>query len=366
VPVTIRDVAKVSGVSVKTVSRVLNDEPWVHGDTRARVEKAIGDLNFYPNPLARGLSASRMRALGLIVPDIANPFFAQVIDGCATISEQHGYNLFLSSGGDAPGRVAAHLQALLSHRVSGLILWVSDLTDVALHDTMQRMKYSCPAVFIDQPFDPESLIRMGYAATGVAQQDVGALATEHLLAEGRRRIAHIGLFGVGAGQWVGDQRLEGYRRVLGAHHEPVDDRRIHRVTHATIREGAHAMRALLAQHPQPDGLFAFNDLIAVGALLACRQAHLRVPEDIAIVGVDDTDIAAVTEPPLTTIRLYQRQTGERAAEMLFGLMQTDAGSSSPVAVADSAPPAPELVVRRSSTLRSVPSTSLDDFLGEES
>jgi len=361
--VTIRDVAKAAGVSVKTVSRVINDEPWVHGDTRARVQRVIGDLNFHPNALARGLNTNRMRTLGLIVPDIANPFFAKGIDGCATVAERQGYTLFLGSASDDADREASHIRALLAQRVAGLILWVSNLTEVALHEIMHAMKHTCPAVFIDHPLDPAALDRRGYTSLVVAQERVGILATEHLLAEGRARIAHIGASGSGSGQWVGDQRREGYLQALRAHHIEPDERLMCRVGHSTIREGASAASALLAQCPRPDGLFAFNDLIAVGALLACQQVNVRVPEDLAVVGVDDTEMAAVTHPPLTTIRLHQRRTGEQAATLLLELIGGVAASPSLATPLSDVTQSelPELVVRRSSTLRPVPTPSLDDI-----
>lgn len=363
--VTIRDVARVAGVSVKTVSRVLNDEPWVHADTRDRVLKAIRELDFHPNQLARGLNTNRMHTLGLIVPDIANPFFAQGVDGCAATAEQHGYNLFLASASDNPDRALRHIQALLAQRVSGLILWASNLDDRALHDVMQRMKHTCPAVFIDCSFDPASLEHLGYAEIRVAQEYVGALATEHLMAEGRRRIGHIRVVGLGAAHWVADQRFAGYRQALQARHVPAEERLVRTAAHATIRDGARAMVALLAERPRPDGLFAYNDLLAVGALLACQQAHIRVPEDLAIVGVDDTEMAAVTHPPLTTIRLHQRRTGERAAALALELL--GAGAPSPRRPGErlsdlTQPELPELVVRRSSTLRPVSGSSLDDIM----
>ncbi len=361
--VTIRDVAKAAGVSVKTVSRVINDEPWVHGNTRARVQRAIGDLNFHPNALARGLNTNRMRTLGLIVPDIANPFFAKGIDGCATVAERQGYTLFLGSASNDPEREASHIRALLAQRVAGLILWVSNLTEVALHEIMHVMKHTCPAVFIDHPLDPVALDRRGYASLVVAQERVGVLATEHLLAEGRVRIAHIGVSGTGAGQWVGDQRREGYLQALRAHHVEPDERLMCRVGHGTIQDGASAASALLAQHPSPDGLFAFNDLIAVGALLACQKANVRVPEDVAIVGVDDTEMTAVTYPPLTTIRLHQRRTGEQAVTLLLELIGGGAavpGTTAPLSNLTQ-PELPELVVRRSSTLRPVSTPSLADI-----
>lgn len=344
--VTIRDVAKAAGVSLKTVSRVINDERWVRADTRERVMQAVKALDFHPNPLARSLVTRQTRTLGLVVPDVANPFFARGIDGCVASAEQRGYNLFLSSAGDDPDREARQVQALLAQHISGLILWVSNLADEDLEGMMRRMQHPCPVVFIDRPSDPTRTLAIPHACVLVAQGYVGSLATEHLLNEGRRRIAYVGVRGAGAGGWVADQRFGGYEDALASRDEPPQDRWVRRVEHATIREGATATATLLVQRPLPDAIFAYNDLLAVGALQACRRARVRVPDDVAIVGVDDTEMAAVTHPPLTTIRLHQQHTGARATALALALIEGDM----PPAV-NPALQLPDLIVRRSSTAR---------------
>jgi len=346
VPVTIRDIAKAAGVSVKTVSRVLNNEAWVHVETRERVLQTIKMLDYQPNPLARGLVTKQMRTLGLVVPDVSNPFFAPGIDGCVAWAERYGYNLFLGSAGDDSDREARHVQTLLAQRISGLILWVSNLSGGDLEIMMGRVRHSCPVVFIDRPSDPTPTLAIPHASVLVAQDYVGSLATQHLLNEGRHHIAHIGVRGAGAGGWVADQRFGGYKNALVARDVPLQDRWVHWVGHATIREGAIAASTLLSQRPLPDSIFAFNDLLAVGALQACRRARVRVPDDVAIVGVDNTEMAAVTHPPLTTIRLHQQRTGAHAVALLLALIEEDTPFQ-----ADTDLRSPDLIVRRSSTLR---------------
>jgi LacI family transcriptional regulator len=358
---TIRDVAKAAGVSLKTVSRVINNEPRVQVETRERVLRSIKALDFQPNPLARSLVTKQTYTLGLIVPDVANPFFAPGIDGCVAAAEQHGYNLFLASANDDPKREARRVQVLLDQHVAGIILWVSSLADAVLAGMMERARHSCHLVFIDRPPDPVSTARFTHNAVLVSQERIGFLATGHLLGEGRRRVAHLSVAGSDTGGWVADQRLQGYFRALREHgHEPHDES-VHRAMHATIREGLIAASTLLAQRPCPDAIFAYNDLLAVGALMACKRLGLRVPEDVAIIGVDDTQMAAVTDPPLSTIRLHQYHTGERAVSLLLSLLGTGAAldRTSPIVATDL--PAPDLIVRRSSSPRSPAIASPDDL-----
>ena len=357
---TIRDVARAAGVSLKTVSRVINDEPRVHEDTRERVLRSIKALDFQPNPLARGLATKRTHTLGLIVPDIANPFFASGIDGCVAAAEQRGYNLFLESAGADTQREARRVRALLDQHVAGIILWVSNLADTVLAEMMQGARHSCPIVFIDRPPDPIALAGFIHHAVLVNQEQVGFLATEHLLGEGRRRVGHLSVAARDVGGWVMEQRLQGYRRALRVHDQQQEDRLVHRALHGTLREGLIAASTLLAHRPYPDGIFAYNDLLAVGALMACKRLGLRVPEDVAIVGVDDTQMAAVTDPPLSTIRLHQYRTGERAVGLLLSLLGGSAAPQGTQAIIATELPAPDLIVRGSSSARLPAVAPLED------
>ena len=358
---TIRDVAKAAGVSLKTVSRVINNEPRVQVETRERVLQSIKALDFQPNPLARSLVTKRTRTLGLIVPDIANPFFAPGIDGCVAAAEQHDYNLFLASANDDPRREAHRVHVLLDQHVAGIILWVSSLADAVLAEMMERARHSCPLVFIDRPPDPVSIPRFTHHAVLVAQEHIGFLATGHLLGEGRRHIAHLSVAGSGTGGWVAEQRLQGYCRALRERGYEPDDASVRRALHATIREGMIAAATLLSQRPCPDAIFAYNDLLAVGVLMACKRLGLRVPDDVAIIGVDDTQMAAVTDPPLSTIRLHQYHTGERAVSLLLSLLGTGTATEHTAPLIAASLPVPDLIVRRSSSPRSPSVTSPDDL-----
>lgn len=359
--VTIRHVAREAGVSVKTVSRVINHDPAVHVDTREKVQRTIRDLGFRPNPLARSLVAKRTRTLGLVVQDVSNPFFAPLVYGCLSVTERKGYHLVVDTGG-SPDVENEHLRALLDQRVSGIILWASCLSGEAMRDVLDQAHPSCPIVFIDCNFDGALMQPFPHHSLRVDNRQVGVLATEHLLNEGRRRVAHVGST-LSSGDWGGTQRRDGYLQTLAAAGLRPEAHWVRDGVQSTIQAGALATLAMLDERPCPDSIFAVTDITAVGALLACRKKGLRVPDDIAIVGVDDTQLAAVTDPPLTTIRLHQHKTGEHAAALLLDLIEAGASSTRPHAAGNEGVvlPAPELVVRRSSTSRAIPDIWLDDL-----
>ena len=355
--VTIRHVAKAAGVSVKTVSRIINDEEAVHPDTRARVQRIIDEMQFRPNPLARSLVAQRTRTIGLIVPDMSNSFFASGVYGCIARAEQHGYHLVVAIGGPSDTETG-QLRALLEQRVSGIILWTSALDAPAIRDIMSQANPACPLVFIDCGFDVALEQQILCRSLLVEQRRVGVLATQHLLDEGRRRVAHLA-----DTNWAGRQRRLGYLQTLAAAGLSPEEHWIMDGTAGTIEGGIRATLTVLERRPYPDSIFAFNDAAAVGALLVCRKKKLRVPDDIAIVGVDNTRMAAVTDPPITTMRIYQRETGEQATALLLGLIEHEparALGSNAQSQGAGVPP-PELIIRLSSTLRALPDLSLDDL-----
>jgi LacI family transcriptional regulator len=358
--VTIRDVAKAADVSLKTVSRVLNNETGVGAVTREHVLATIRELDYHPNLLARGLATNQTRNLGLIIEDVSNPFFARGINGCAVTAEKHGYNLFLASAGHDAERELKHARALLAQRVSGIILWGSGISASAIETLMESVSHRCPAVFIDRPTTSDATTWLVHRTVLEDQHRIGNLAAQHLLSEGRRNIAYIGISSRNPAGWAADQRFAGYVEALHGQGIEPRERWIGYALHATIREGLIAAATLLAQHPYPDAVFAFNDLLAIGTLQACKRANLRVPEDIAIVGVDNTELASLSEPPITSIRQHQFHTGEHAVTQLLALIGKGTAAASPTLAIESLP-VPDLIVRRSSCLRLSSMLSSEDI-----
>jgi LacI family transcriptional regulator len=371
VSIRMQDVADVVGVSLKTVSRVVNGEPAVRPELRARVLAAIEQLGFQPDPVARGLVTKKTRTIGLMVPDIANPFFPHSIAGCVALAERAGYNVSLGSTDDSPAREVRHVRAMLAQRVSGIIMWANTMNNSQFLEVMSHAKHTCPMVFVDCAFSDETRQRVPHRSIWVDHQFIGRLATEHLLALGRERIALISPRPddgrpTEASFWAPQEQRRGYREALLAHGITPDERWVCYVPHATMHHGAMAGAALLSRSPRPDSIFAYNDVLAIGVLLACRRMQVRVPEDVAVVGMDNTELAVVVQPQLTSIRLHQYQVAQHATALLLDLIGANDVAPRPA----TGVPCPELVPRRSSMLQASDSslrgmtTAYGDLLDE--
>jgi DNA-binding LacI/PurR family transcriptional regulator len=314
--VSLKDVAQAAGVSIKTVSNVVNDYPFVSDRTRTRVQSVIDELGYRPNLSARRLRNGRSGLVALSIPEIAAPYFAELADAVVTAAEARGLTVLIDKTGGQRGHEQRTAAGIRNNVVDGTIASPLAMTAADV-DLLARTH---PLVLLG-----ERLARV--AADHVAIDSVGAArhVTEHLLALGRRRIAVIG-----TGREVantGRLRLHGYQEALaaaGVAPDPSlegDARWYHRP------DGYAAMRGLLARRPDLDAVFCFNDLLAIGALRALREAGRRVPEDVAVAGFDDVEECRYTTPPLTSIApdkmaiataaldlLVQRMAGEPVAE----------------------------------------------------
>jgi len=336
---TIRDVAERAAVSVASVSRVLNGAGPVSEATKNRVLEAARSLQYVPHSGARSLSTSRTQTIGVILPDLFGEFFSELIRGMDVAARSLGYHLIVSSSHDDAEEASAAVRSMRG-RVDGLIV-LSPHLDAA----------NLAAGLVGQT---PILLMNGGAAAGrpsiVVDNHGGAmLAIEHLIATGRRRIAHIS---GPAGNLEAEARLAGYLEAMaraGLATTVVDGE-------FTQPSGHAAGVELARREPRPDAVFAGNDIMAVGTMLALQDAGLRVPEDVALIGFDDVPIAALVRPGLTTLRIRIAETGRRALERLVRLINA-AGE----AVADTACEVvrPELVVRPSSN----PTTSTQSTSG---
>lgn len=309
---TARDVAARAGVSQPTVSLVLSDNPTARlsAETRARVIRAASELGYRPNVVARGLVRGRSYALGLLVPDLRNPFFADVASGAQRVAAEEGYALFLAEAREvAPGR---HLEALRSRRIDGIIIdavGASDL-DPALLEGLN-------VVLIDEP---------STRWRGVASDALGAgrAAGRHLVELGHRRLAFMG---PAINVHTFRLRERGFLEALREAGLSLTSATLQRAQ-PTAAGGQAAMRALLAAKPRPTAVFCANDLMALGALKACHRAGIAVPRDISIMGCDDVEMAQIVTPELTTVAIPARELGARAARMLA--RQLDGKSGAPM------------------------------------
>ncbi len=305
VKVTIADVAREAGVSSQTVSRVINNKGEISPATRALVTAVIERLNYRPSSIARSLATNRTRTIGLSVPDIANPFWPEIARGVEDMAWEQGYHVFLCNTTEAPQREAAILQLLEDKRVDGVIVAGARLPD----DRLLALLSTHPAAVLVNRTLPAS----NAGAVLIDAHDGAMQAINHLLKRGRRQIGFL------AGPPISHnsrRHLSGYRAALAAAGQPVDDSRI--VPCAPyLEDGWRAAREVLARHPGLDGLYCYNDLLALGALRACAELGRRVPDDIAVVGYDDILLASVVTPSLTTLGVSKYDVGVAAARMLF-------------------------------------------------
>ena len=295
------------GVSITTVSKVLNDQPDIGRATRARVMAKVEELGYRPNAVARSLSLRRTHTLGVIIPDLMHSFFVEIVAGIESVTSARGYGLLLCSSGENPRKERSELDLLRARQVDGIVLasaHVSGNTDIL----KELVAAECALVMIDRDDHPR------VACHRVVTDDtaVGELATAHLAAQGRRRIAHIG----GPPIVHARRREEGYRDALRAAGLPVDPSL---VVHAGFMEGDgyRAMQQLLNLRPRVDAVFAANDPAALGAMKAIWAAGLQVPGDIAVVGAGDVAHGDLLRVPLTTVAWSKEDLGRRAAQLLL-------------------------------------------------
>ena len=335
---SIKQVAAAAGVSVGTVSNVLNKPDLVAESTRLRVHAVIAELGFVRNESARQLRAGSSRAVGLLVIDAANPFFADVARGVEdTVQEGGGVVLLGNSAGDGE-RERRYLELFEEQRVRGVLIAPTG-TDAPSVQSLTRR--GIPVVLVDR-------FREDGAFSSVSVDDVagGRLAVEHLVERGHRRIAFVG--GPSSLRQVSDRR-EGAEQVIGRtkrsslHVVPTDA-----MTTTAGREAADELLSLDARK-RPTAVFAANDLLAIGLLAGLLGHGVRVPEDVALVGYDDIEFAAAAAVPLSSVRQPRVELGRRAAELLFEQLKArDEGR--PVHVEQVRFDC-ELVVRRSSGRR---------------
>jgi LacI family transcriptional regulator len=303
--VTLADVARHAQVSKTTVSHVISGKRPVAAATRARIERSIAALGYRPDGLARSLRTRRTHTVALIVPDLTNPFYPALARGLEECLDEGGYRAFICSSDGLPDRERAFLEELADRRVDGLVL---DSFHLSVDDLHGATGGRVPVVWIGgTPMDHPGVDSVR------PNDDEGAYgATRHLIERGHRRIAMIdGPAGSGTA------RREGYRRALAeaglpASHEPLVRSDWTRVG------GARAMRTLLAS--PPSAVFCSNDLTAIGAIDAIREAGKQVPDDIAVVGFDDIELASLVSPALTTVENPAAETGRTAGRMLVERM----------------------------------------------
>ncbi len=304
--VTMTDIARDLKVSVVTVSKVLRNDGKISPATRKRVLRRAKELNYQMNWVARSLVTRRTYTIGLLLPNFTHPFFAEIAKSVAETIRPHGYHVIISYFEEDPELEARETDTLLARQVDGLIIASAQSPNrVEVFERIQQRKV--PYVLIDRP-----VAGVNASFVGVNNEVVGRLATEHLITQGCRRIAH--LHGPGTGIAIG--RLEGYRQALAKHGRPAPASYIVDGGYGDDT-GYEAMRQLLRRHPIPDGVFCYNDPVAIGAIKAIRESGLDVPRDIAVAGAGNVHYSDLLAVPLTTVDQGTSQIGKLAAELLL-------------------------------------------------
>ncbi|HQZ00010.1 MAG TPA: LacI family DNA-binding transcriptional regulator, partial [Propionicimonas sp.] len=302
---SVKDVAVLAGVSVGTVSNVLNRPESVTDKTRTKVEQAMTDLNFHRNASARQLRAGVSRTVGAIVMDLGNPYFTELARGIEDRLAQDDHTLILCSSDEDPAREAHFLRLLAEQGVRGVLVTPMSTTKERL---ASLRSLGIPSVLMDAS-------SRSHAAVGVDHVSGGRQAIAHLLAQGHRSIAYL------AGRADLQQtrhRLKGaIEAIQAAGLEPHEVLRVLNLPNLTAADGEQGMREILASGARPTAVFCMNDIVALGAMREIRAHGLSIPADLAVVGYDDLYFAAELMTPLTSVRQPMRQLGWAAADLLL-------------------------------------------------
>ena len=340
--VTIKDIARALGLSTSTVSRALRDSYEISAETKQLVLECAEKLNYRPNPIALSLKERRSRSIGVVVGEIANSFFSQVINGIESIAYDRGYNVIISQSHESYEREVMDLQYLSSRSVDGLLISVSTETNDVQH-IKNLISKGLPIVFFDRVRDE---IR---THSVVVDNFRGAYdATEHLIQNGYRRIAALA-----SSEFLSitSERLAGYREAMKDHGLEVKEQYIRHCFYGgmVFSEVEDAINGFMILKERPEAIVATSDQLTTGCLKTFYRRGLRVPDDVAMAGFSNMDISELTNPALTIVRQPAEEMGRAATELLLQLIE----SKRPVTNFEKRVLTPELVVRDSSGPRKI-------------
>jgi len=326
----IRDVAAMAKVSTMTVARVLRDPARVSTDTKRRVEAALKATNYTPDLVARSLSVRQTGVVAVLVPHLGHSSFTETVRGMSDALADDGFHILVGATGFSPEKEESIARAFLSRRVDAIFL-----TGTSHSDSTVRLLSSAGIPVVEGNNIPRKPLDL---VVGFSNEAAAAAATEHLIAKGHTRIAHIGLEERNNDR-MRDRRL-GYVRALKAAKLPIRPEWSFG-TDLGMEAGARAVRRLLAMDPAPSALFCASDVLAIGAVQECNRLGIRIPQDLAIIGFDDLEFASELIPPLTTIRVPRYEIGRAAGKLVHDCL---AGRKIPERIVDLGF---ELVVRAS-------------------
>ncbi len=308
--VTQKDIARELGVTRITVSKALSGNPDISIEMREKVKRIAQEKGYIPNHTARNLQRHKTNTIGVVIPDVSNSFFSFAIHGIMDVAAKHGYHVILTISRENAEIEKENIMTLLAHRVDGLLVAISkDTSDPKIFDTVKRM--NIPLVFFDRAIED-----IGFSSVGIDDRKAAAELVEYAIACGYWNIAHL------AGSQaiaIGRERYAGYRDALEKHRIPVRKEWV--ITGGFDKNsGYNGFKTLLEQGKLPDIIFAANDRIAQGAYKAIKEAGLKIPEDIGVIGLGHSEFAEILSPPLTIVDSSPDVLGRRAMELLVSEM----------------------------------------------
>lgn len=308
---TIVDIAKQLGISPSTVSRALSDHPDIKDETKKQIRKIAKELSYSPNPIAQSLKNNRTTTIGVIVPEIKHDFFSSAISGIEEVAYQSGYTIILCQSNESYEREVVNTNLLMHHRVAGIIVSISQNTKCSDH-FLDLLKRKIPLVFFDRVCED-------VVASKVVIDDYKSAfdAVTFLVRKGYKRIAHLaGPKELG----ICKKRRQGYLEALQEAQIALPKGLV-RYGGLHEQDGYRSVDALLKEHLMPDAIFAVNDPVAIGAYQKIKEAGLRIPADIAIMGFSNNKITSLVDPPLTTVDQPSFEMGRKSAEIVIDIIE---------------------------------------------
>jgi len=337
--ITIKDIARELGISPSTVSRALKDHPDISKDTKKAVNDLAEKLNYQPNIVALNLRTKKTNTIGVIIPEIIHFFFSTVIAGIEDVAYDAGYNVILTQSNESLEREKTDLKALYNSRVDGMLISTSRETNTFDHIESIIAK-GVPIVFYDRNYPNQNTSKV------IVDDYVGSKeAVMHLIEQGCKRIAHIQS---ASKLTIAQDRLRGYQEALDEHKLPFPDNYIQVCNTGSVEDGFRAMNDLLALPKRPDGVFANNDVLAMGAMQAIKKAGLKIPQDIAVVGFSNWFYSSMIEPALSSVDQPGFLMGQEAAKLLIRQIELGEKDENAVIVPETKILKTKLVVRESS------------------
>jgi LacI family transcriptional regulator len=308
--VTIADVAQEAGVSMMTVSRAINNKEGISEETRQRILEIAERFGYRPSGVARALATNRSCTIGLVIPDVANPFFSQIVRGAEDLAYASGYNVFLVNTDEEIEREEAALNSLLEKQVDGAILCSSRLSEIKLEEYIERFTNT---VLINRALETS---RANCVTINIDDVRGARQAVSHLTSRGHQK---IGLIAGPQGSVSGQRRRTGYQQGLEINDLPYDEKFMI-ACQPNIEGGYQAAKIFLSSQEDVTALVAYNDMVAFGIYKACDELGKRLPDDIAVIGFDDIPLAALIKPSLSTLRIDKRDLGKNAMQTLISMI----------------------------------------------